>query len=162
MRVGIGFDAHRFSHGRKLILGGVEIPDEVGLSGHSDADVVIHALMDAILGACGERDIGFHFPSDDPTFEGISSVELLSRVVGMVRGRGFRVSNADITVVCEKPRISDLHGEITSKLSRILGIEKESVSLKGTTTEGMGFTGRSEGIASIAVVLLEEAEKEQR
>jgi len=156
LRVGIGFDAHEFKEGRKLILGGVEFPGEVGLAGHSDADVVVHALADALLGACGAGDIGTHFPPEDPDYEGVSSLILLNKVMDVVLSRGYRVLNADITVVCESPRISPFGKQMSRVLSKILGVEEDVISVKGTTTEGMGFTGRREGIAAIAVVLLGE------
>lgn len=155
MRTGIGVDAHMFTEGRPLVLGGVEIPAARGLGGHSDADVVVHALMDALLGACGAGDIGTLFPDTDPAFAGISSLVLLRRVVDMVSGMGYRIANADISVVCEEPRVAPHRSEMRLKISTALGVNLEAVSVKGTTTEGMGFTGRGEGIAAIATVLLE-------
>lgn len=144
-----------FTEGRPLVLGGVEIPAARGLGGHSDADVVVHALMDALLGACGAGDIGTLFPDTDPAFAGISSLVLLRRVVDMVSGMGYRIANADISVVCEEPRVAPHRSEMRLKISTALGVNLEAVSVKGTTTEGMGFTGRGEGIAAIATVLLE-------
>lgn len=156
-RVGMGFDAHAFREGRRLVLGGVEIPHPLGLEGHSDADVLTHALMDALLGALGERDIGFHFPDSDPRYEGISSIELLGRVMGMVRERGYRVVNLDCVVVAQAPRLSPYVDEMRRRLAEATGVEVDRVAVKPTTTEGMGFTGRGEGIAALAVVLLEES-----
>lgn len=155
MRVGIGFDAHRFEHGRKLVLGGVEIEHERGLAGHSDADVLVHAVMDAVLGACGAGDIGGMFPDDDPAYGGASSIDLLMRVREAVLTRGFRVVNVDVVVVCEEPRVSAYSGSMCSRVADALGVEEDAVSVKGTTTEGMGFTGRGEGIAAIASVLVD-------
>lgn len=154
MRTGIGFDAHRFARGRKLVLAGVEVPHELGLAGHSDADVVLHALMDAVLGACGAGDIGELFPDTDPRYEGASSIEMLREVVAVARGKGFRVESADCVVICERPAVAPHRDTMRALVSEALGCA--SVSVKGTTTEGMGFTGRGEGIASIAVVLLVE------
>lgn len=155
MRVGIGFDAHRFASGRKLVLGGVEIEHDRGLAGHSDADVLVHAVMDAALGACGAGDIGGMFPDDDPAYGGASSIELLMRVREALSTRGFRVVNVDAVVVCEEPRISPYVESMRSRLADALGVEEDAVSAKGTTTEGMGFTGRGEGIAAVATVLVE-------
>ncbi len=156
-RVGLGFDAHPFQEGRKLVLGGVEIPHARGLAGHSDADVLAHALMDALLGACGERDIGERFPDTDPTYRDISSMVLLEEVVGVVYERGFRVVNADCVIVAQEPRLSPHISEMISRLSSLLRVPGEQVGIKATTTEGMGFTGRGEGIAAMATVLLERA-----
>jgi len=156
LRVGLGTDAHRFDPGRKLFLGGVEIPFEKGLSGHSDADVVLHSLMDALLGACGAGDIGGMFPDDDPAYRGASSLDLLDRVCGVVRDKGCRIANIDIVVICEEPRIAPHRDQMLERIASACGIAREAVSIKGTTTEGMGFTGRGEGIASIAAVLLGE------
>jgi 2-C-methyl-D-erythritol 2,4-cyclodiphosphate synthase len=154
-RVGVGFDAHAFREGRKLVLGGVEIPHKAGLEGHSDADVLVHAVMDALLGAVGEREIGFHFPDTDERFKGISSMELLARVMEVVRGKGYRVVNLDCVVIAQEPRLSPYLEEIERRLAEATGVEGEAVAVKPTTTEGMGFTGRSEGIAAVAVVLVE-------
>lgn len=154
-RVGLGFDAHAFAEGRRLVLGGVEVPHGRGLAGHSDADVLVHALMDALLGACGERDIGVHFPDNDPAYADISSVVLLEEVVGMIRERGYRVVNADCVVVAQEPRLSPYVERMRGILAETMRIDVERVGLKPTTTEGMGFIGRGEGIAALAVVLLE-------
>ena len=156
-RVGLGFDAHRFSKGRKLIIGGVEIPHEYGLLGHSDADVLLHEICDAMLGAVGERDIGFHFPDKDPKYGGISSKVLLKEVRKIVEGKGFTVENLDCTIIAQEPKISPFVDKVKETISGILEIDKSRISIKATTTEGMGFTGRKEGIAVIAVVLLKSA-----
>lgn len=154
MRVGIGFDAHRLEPGRPLVLGGVEIPFPLGLAGHSDADVVCHALADAILGALGAGDIGGHFPDTDPRWKGASSLVLLRKVAETARGQGYRVGNADVTVIAESPKIAPFVGEMRERLARCLGVEAAAVSIKGKTTEGLGFCGRGEGITALAVVLL--------
>lgn len=156
MRVGFGYDAHRLVPGRPLILGGVEIPYSLGLSGHSDADALTHAVGDALLGAVGAGDLGSHFPDSDPAYRGISSLILLERIVAVVKSRGYRPVNVDITVVAEKPRLAPHIPGMIGKLSPVLGLPPEAVSLKATTTERMGFTGREEGIAAYAVVLVEK------
>lgn len=154
-RVGLGFDAHAFAAGRKLVLGGVEIPYDRGLAGHSDADVLVHALMDALLGACAAGDIGGHFPDTDPAYKGISSIVLLEEVIGLLLERGYRVVNADCVVVAQEPRLAPYIGSMSSLLAATMRVEAGQVSVKATTTEGMGFTGRGEGIAAIATVLIE-------
>lgn len=156
MRVGIGFDAHRLARGRKLFLAGVEIPHEKGLSGHSDGDVALHALMDALLGALCEGDIGEMFPDSDPSFKDARSTDLLSSVVRKVRGAGFLIKSIDIVVICQEPRISTYRDEMRKGIALLCGVPFENVSIKGKTTEGLGFTGRGEGIASIAVALIEK------
>lgn len=153
-RVGLGFDAHAFQEGRRLVLGGVEIPHDRGLAGHSDADVLVHALMDALLGACGERDIGERFPDTDPAYRGISSLVLLEEVMGLAAEKGYRVVNVDCIVVAQEPRLSLHIQEMRSRVSALLRIPVEQVGIKATTTEGMGFTGRGEGIAALATALL--------
>lgn len=158
MRIGFGYDSHRLATGRKLILGGVPIPFELGLLGHSDADVLIHALCDAILGAVGAGDIGRHFPDTDAAYRDISSLLLLKRVVGIAAGRGYRVSNADATVVLERPKLAPYLGEMAKHIAEILGIPAARVSVKAKTNEGMGLTGAGEGAAAFAVVLLEGEE----
>jgi 2-C-methyl-D-erythritol 2,4-cyclodiphosphate synthase len=155
LRVGQGFDAHRFENGRKLILGGEEIEHPMGLLGHSDADVLTHALIDAILGAAGLGDIGMHFPDTDPAYEGVSSIGMLKTVADDIRGLGFQVTNIDITVFAQSPRIAPFRAAIIRNLAEAMTIRPERISIKATTTEGMGFIGRSEGIAAAAVVLLE-------
>ncbi len=154
-RVGLGVDAHAFAEGRKLVLGGVEVPHGLGLAGHSDADVLVHALIDALLGACGERDIGAHFPDTDPAYKDISSLVLLEEVTGILREKEYRVVNADCVVVAQEPRLSPYIDRMRETLATTMRIEPGRVGVKATTTEGMGFTGRGEGIAAIATVLLE-------
>ena len=155
MRVGFGFDVHRLVEGRPLILGGVKVDYEKGLLGHSDADVLVHAIMDALLGAAGERDIGAHFPDSDPQYAGISSISLLGRVVNLLKDKGARPINVDAVIVAEKPRLAPYINEMVKNIASCLGIEEERVNIKATTTEGLGFTGRGEGIAAYAVVLVE-------
>lgn len=154
IRVGSGFDVHKLVEGRKCILMGIEIPYEKGLLGHSDADVAIHALMDAMLGACGMGDIGRLFPDSDPAYKGISSVKLLEEVRDRIYKEGYSVGNLDVTIICQKPKISPYIGEMTEKISSVLNIEKNKINIKGTTTERLGFTGRGEGIAAQAVCTL--------
>lgn len=155
MRIGLGYDAHAFSRGRKLYLGGVCIPDETGLSGHSDADVLLHAISDALLGAAGEMDIGSHFPDSDKSIEGIESGKILSRVAYLVRARAYTIVNVDAVVVCEVPKIQPYRERMKDAIARILEIPADRINIRGKTTEGMGFTGRREGIACYAVCLLE-------
>lgn len=154
MRIGHGYDVHRLVPGRKLILGGVEIPFERGLDGHSDADVLTHALMDALLGAASLGDIGLLFPDNDPQYKGISSLLLLEEVVRRVHAAGFAVGNADITVLCQRPKLRLHIPAMQERLRALLGTE--AVNVKATTEEGLGFTGSGEGIACHAVCLLEE------
>lgn len=154
MRIGHGYDVHRLVPGRKLILGGVEIPFERGLDGHSDADVLTHALMDALLGAASLGDIGLLFPDNDPQYKGISSLLLLEEVVRRVHEAGFAVGNADITVLCQRPKLRPHIPAMQERLRALLGTE--AVNVKATTEEGLGFTGSGEGIACHAVCLLEE------
>ncbi|HEX9883135.1 MAG TPA: 2-C-methyl-D-erythritol 2,4-cyclodiphosphate synthase [Desulfobaccales bacterium] len=157
MRVGLGYDAHRLVEGRPLILGGVTIPYHLGLLGHSDADVLTHAIGDALLGSVGAGDLGSHFPDKDPAYKDISSLILLERIMAMVRDRGFAPVNVDATVVAEKPRLAPHLPEMRARLAPILGLAPEDVNLKATTTEHMGFAGRGEGIAAYAVVLVAKA-----
>jgi 2-C-methyl-D-erythritol 2,4-cyclodiphosphate synthase len=154
-RVGVGYDVHRVSGARTLVLGGVEVPGAAGLQGHSDADVLAHAVIDAVLGAAALGDIGTHFPDSDPQYENADSIELLERTVALVRERGWKVVNVDATVVCDQPRIAPHSAAMADRLAAALGVEADSVSVKGTSNEGMGFIGRGEGIATIAVALLE-------
>ncbi len=156
MRIGHGYDAHRFASGRDLILGGVKIPCELGLAGHSDADVLSHALCDALLGALGEGDIGMHFPDSDASYENIYSITLLEDVVSRVKARGFVVVNGDITVVCQSPKLAPFIPEMRQILAAACGSHSDQINVKATTTEKMGFTGRVEGISCHAVVLLEQ------
>lgn len=155
MRIGLGYDAHAFSEGRSLVLGGVNVPFERGLMGHSDADVLVHAIMDAVLGALREGDIGRHFPDTDASYAGISSIELLRRVAGIVAQSGFRVVDVDSVLVCELPKISPYREQMRAAVADALGVAVERVGVKATTTEGLGFEGRGEGIAAQAVALLE-------
>ena len=154
IRTGSGFDVHKLTEGRKCILMGVEIPYEKGLLGHSDADVALHALMDAMLGAAAMGDIGRLFPDSDPAYEGISSMKLMEEVRDRIFEKGFRISNVDVTIICERPKVSTYIPEMTEKLASVLGIETDKINIKGTTTEKLGFTGRGEGIASQAVCTL--------
>lgn len=156
-RVGHGYDAHRLGENRKLVLGGVEIPYELGLVGHSDADVLLHALCDAMLGAAGLGDIGRHFPDQDPEFKDISSLLLLERVVELLRRQGLRLVNADLTVVAQRPQLSPYFQRMQNQIGRACEVEPARINLKATTTERMGFAGREEGMAAHAVVLLEES-----
>ncbi len=156
VRSGIGYDAHRFGEKRKLVLGGVEIPDTRGLEGHSDADVLTHAIADALLGAIGERDIGHHFPNTDETIRGISSLEILRRVGQIVAKNKCRVANVDATLIAEAPKIGPHLAAMRGKISSALGIEVSRVGIKATTNEGMGALGRGEGMAAMAVASVEE------
>jgi 2-C-methyl-D-erythritol 2,4-cyclodiphosphate synthase len=153
--VGLGYDAHRLVSGRPLILGGVEIPYHLGLAGHSDADVLIHAIGDALLGAVAAGDLGRHFPDTDPAYKGISSLILLERIVALVRERGSRIVNVDATVVAQAPKLAPHIPQMISRLAPVLQRPPEAVNIKATSTEGMGFAGRGEGIAAYAVVLVE-------
>ena len=154
IRIGHGFDAHQFAPERDLVLGGVTIPFEMGLAGHSDADVLTHALCDAILGALAAGDIGSHFPDSDQKFSNIYSINLLKKVVAIAKERGFVVSNGDVTVVCQKPKLAPFIGKMREILATACGITLHQINVKATTTEKMGFTGRMEGISAHAVVLL--------
>ena len=156
MRIGQGYDVHKLVPDRKLILGGVEIPYEKGLLGHSDADVIVHAVMDALLGAAGLWDIGHAFPDDDPETEGISSLVLLERVRDMLARHGFQVVNVDGTIIAQRPKLSPHIPDMRSNMAAVLGIEVDRINLKATTEEGLGFTGSGEGIAAQAVALLEK------
>jgi 2-C-methyl-D-erythritol 2,4-cyclodiphosphate synthase len=153
---GIGYDSHPFlESGGRLVLGGVEVPGETGLAGHSDADVVSHALTDALLGAAGLGDIGDHFPDDDPRWAKADSIDLLSQVVRMLADRGWHAVHADMTVLAERPRLGPLKAAMAERLARALEIDVERVNVKATTNEGMGFIGRGEGIAAMAVATVE-------
>jgi len=154
MRVGIGFDLHPFGEGRPLILGGVKIPSEKGLEGHSDADCLTHALCDALLGALGKGDLGSHFPDTDPRYKGISSLLLLEEVVEMVRREGWEVENVDATIVAQGPRLAPYLSQMEERIARTLGVEPGRVNVKATSPEALGALGREEGIGALAVVLL--------
>ena len=156
MRIGSGFDVHAFAAGRKLILGGEEIPHEKGLSGHSDADVLVHALMDAVLGALALGDIGLHFPPSDDRYLNVDSMKLLDKVVEMMEKEGYRIGNADMTVIAEKPKMAPHIPAMRRNIAAALKTDLKDVSIKATTTEKLGFTGREEGIAAFASVLLTE------
>lgn len=156
MRTGIGFDAHRFASGRRLVLGGVEIPWDLGLAGHSDADVLCHAASDAMLGAVAAGDIGMHFPDTDPAWQDADSLDLLRRVRNIVERRGARVVNLDATVLAEAPKLGPYRVAMCEKLSSALQVAPDAVSVKASTMEGMGALGRGEGIAAMAVVLVEQ------
>ena len=156
MRIGQGYDAHRFQIGRRLVLGGVEIPHDRGLEAHSDGDVLIHAICDALLGAAALRDIGRHFPDSEAGFEGIDSRILLRQVVGLLTGKRLRIANVDATIVAQRPRLSPYFASMRERLAIDMNIAIDQINIKGTTTEGMGFTGREEGIAAYAVALLLE------
>jgi 2-C-methyl-D-erythritol 2,4-cyclodiphosphate synthase len=156
-RVGQGFDVHALVAGRKLVIGGVEIPHERGLLGHSDADVLLHAICDALLGAAALGDIGRHFPDSDPRYKGIDSRELLRQVRGLVEARGYRVGNVDATIIAEAPRMAPHVGAMVANIAADLGVGTDAVNVKATTTEKLGFTGRGEGIAAQATCLLESA-----
>ena len=153
-RVGIGYDAHRFAAGRRLVLCGVEIEHELGLDGHSDADVATHALMDAILGVAGLGDIGERFPDSDPAFEGASSIELLREVVMRAAAAGWRIGNVDLVLVLQRPKLAPYRDAMKACLADALGVQPAAVGIKATTTEGMGFAGRGEGAAAMAVCQL--------
>jgi 2-C-methyl-D-erythritol 2,4-cyclodiphosphate synthase len=154
MRVGLGYDAHRLVAGRPLILGGVEIPHALGLLGHSDADVLTHAIGDALLGAVGAGDLGTHFPDKDPAYKNISSLILLERIMEIVRDRGFTPQNVDATIVAQQPRMAPHIPLMQANLADVLGLTPSDVNVKATTTEHLGFAGRGEGMAAYAVVLV--------
>jgi len=156
MRVGFGYDVHALVSGRPLVLGGVQIPYLYGLQGHSDADVLLHAIADALLGAIAHGDIGRHFPDTDLQYRGIRSTVLLKRVAMMVREKGFHIVNLDSTIVAQKPKLSEIIPKMVHQISEVLEIEPSRVNVKATTTEGLGFAGRGEGIAAYAVVLVGE------
>ena len=154
MRIGQGYDVHRLVEGRKLILGGVEIPYEKGLLGHSDADVLLHAVMDALLGAAALGDIGQHFPDSDERYKGISSVELLKEVGKILQENGYLIENIDSTVIAQRPKLLPYRPQMAKNIADALGIEPDQVSVKATTEEGLGFTGTGEGISAQAIALL--------
>lgn len=156
IRVGQGFDVHRLVEGRQLFLGGLCLPFDKGLLGHSDADVLIHAICDALLGAAGLRDIGYHFPDNDPQYAGIDSKILLQRTIALLKQRSWRVGNIDATVCAEHPKLNPFIPQMQDTLARLMEVGPEQVSIKATTTEKLGFTGREEGIAALAVALIEK------
>ena len=156
MRIGHGYDVHRFAENRDLILGGEKIPYNLGLLGHSDADVVLHAVMDALLGAAALRDIGYHFPDTDPKYKGADSMELLACVVGKLKDAGCRVGNVDVTILAQAPKLKDYIPRMAENIAKQLGVDVNRVNVKATTEEGLGFTGHMEGMACHAVCLLEE------
>jgi len=153
-RIGHGFDMHRFRRGRKLILGGVEIPHSLGLWGHSDADVLLHALINALLGALGEGDIGTHFPDNNPRYKGIASTKLLAKVVDMMRRKKHTVINADVTLIAQRPKLSPYYAAMKKSVAKHLDIAESRISIKATTTEKLGALGQGKGMAATAVVLL--------
>ena len=155
MRIGHGYDVHRLTAGRKLILGGAEIPFELGLEGHSDADVLLHAVMDALLGAAGLGDIGQHFPDTDPRYKGISSRKLLALVGEKLYWAGYEVCNVDVTMIAQRPKLRGYISQMEENIADTLGLDPEQVNVKATTEEGLGFTGAGEGMACHAVCLLE-------
>lgn len=155
MRVGFGYDVHILVEGRKLLLGGIEIPHNRGLLGHSDADVLLHAISDAILGALSEGDIGVHFPDTDPSIRGIDSRKILGHAVNLARTKGYVIGNIDTTIVCQEPKIAPFREAIIESIASIASVSRNLVNIKAKTTEGLGFTGRNEGIAAYAVCLLE-------
>jgi 2-C-methyl-D-erythritol 2,4-cyclodiphosphate synthase len=155
MRIGHGYDVHRLVEGRKLILGGVDIPYAKGLLGHSDADVLLHAIADAILGAIGEGDIGRHFPDTDPQYKGADSLKLLSHVMILAGAKGYKIGNMDATIVAQRPKLAPHIQRMRENISGVLGAEIDRVNIKATTTEELGFAGRGEGMAAYAVALME-------
>lgn len=155
-RIGIGYDVHRLGPDRKLILGGVEVVHSLGLIGHSDADVLTHALMDAMLGALALGDIGKYFPPSDESYRNISSLILLERVAGLIEKEGYVLHNADCTVIAQRPKLAPFISQMREVLARVLNVDPSAISVKATTTEGLGLTGREEGIAAQAIALLEE------
>ena len=156
IRIGHGYDVHKLAPNRKLIIGGVTIPHEMGLLGHSDADVLCHAIADAILGAAGKRDIGHHFPDSDPQYRGISSLFLLSKVEELIRNDGYTVGNIDCTIIAQAPKMSPYIVSMMENIAKTLNISKEDINIKATTEEKLGFTGRKEGISAHAVCIIEK------
>ena len=156
-RTGIGYDAHRLVENRRLVLGGVVVPHERGLLGHSDADVAVHALMDALLGAIAAGDIGQHFPDTDPAWKDADSIRLLEAVAAILRERGWRIANTDLAILCEKPKLAPHIPEMRRRMAEAMGVAMDAVSVKATTVEGMGAIGRREGIAAQAVATVERS-----
>lgn len=159
MRIGHGYDVHQLVEGRKLILGGVDVPYAKGLLGHSDADVLLHAISDAILGAIGEGDIGKHFPDTDPAYKGADSIRLLRHVMDLADAKGYRIGNVDATIVAQRPKLAPFIAQMRGNIAKALSTEEDRVNVKATTTEELGFAGRGEGIASYAVALLERKQQ---
>ncbi len=155
MRIGMGYDVHRLAEGRPLIIGGVNIPWEKGLLGHSDADVLTHAVMDALLGAAGQQDIGYHFPDTDPAYAGADSLRLLARVGDILEENGYYIENIDATIIAQAPKMRPYIGQMTEKIAEALGIEPGQVNVKATTEEGLGFTGEGAGISAQAIAAIE-------
>jgi 2-C-methyl-D-erythritol 2,4-cyclodiphosphate synthase len=158
MRIGNGYDVHRLTEGRKLILGGVTVPYEKGLSGHSDADVLVHAIMDALLGAAAMGDIGQHFPDSDPAYSGANSLTLLRSVFAMLKEAGFKIENIDSVIICEKPKLAPFIAAMRENIAAVLETSTDNINVKATTEEGLGFIGSGEGIAASAVALLSRFE----
>lgn len=156
MRIGQGYDVHKFAEGRKLIIGGIEIPHDKGLLGHSDADVLLHAVMDALLGAAALGDIGLHFPDNDVRFKDANSLQLLEHVAALVKKEGFQVSNVDATIIAQAPKMRPHIDHMRQNIAKATGLDISCINVKATTEEGLGFTGRKEGISATAVCLLEE------
>lgn len=154
MRIGQGYDVHKLAEGRKLIVGGVEIPYEKGLVGHSDADVLVHAVMDALLGAAGLGDIGEHFPDSDPAYKGVSSIQLLKKVGELLQEHCYVIENIDATIIAQKPKMASYRPQMAENIASALSLDKSRVNVKATTEEGLGFTGSGEGISSQAITLL--------
>ena len=155
MRVGLGYDVHRLAQGYKFILGGVEVPFDKGLVGHSDADVLVHAIIDALLGAAALRDIGYHFPDSDPRYKGISSIKLLKHTGKLLMENNYTIVNIDATVVLQRPKIKDFIPQMIENIACALGLERSQVNVKATTTEKLGFEGRSEGVSAYAVAMID-------
>ncbi|NDL67999.1 2-C-methyl-D-erythritol 2,4-cyclodiphosphate synthase [Anaerotalea alkaliphila] len=162
MRIGSGYDVHRLVEGRDLVLGGVRIPHPKGLLGHSDADVVVHAVMDALLGAMGLGDIGKHFPDTDPAYEGASSLRLLAKVAELMESQGFMLGNLDATIIAQAPKLLPHMDSMRTNIAAAMDVDRNRINLKATTEEGLGFTGRQEGISAQAVCLIERKELEEK
>ncbi len=160
MRVGMGYDVHKFQQGRPLIIGGVTIPYEQGLLGHSDADVLLHAIKDALLGAAALGDIGKHFPDTDAKYKGASSIKLLNHVGQLLREEGYEINNIDGTIIAEKPKMAPYINGMCTNIAEALGVTEGQINIKATTTEGLGFEGRKEGIASMAIASIKNIEKQ--
>jgi 2-C-methyl-D-erythritol 2,4-cyclodiphosphate synthase len=154
MRVGLGYDVHKLVEGRDLILGGVKVPHTLGLLGHSDADVLVHAIMDALLGAAAMGDIGKHFPDTDPTYKGADSMKLMAHVKELIEEKGYVIDNIDATIIAQKPKLRPFIEEMETNIAAVLGIEKDQINVKATTEERLGFTGREEGMAAQAICSL--------